>query len=438
MAKKYGLIWEDDPKKVDPEGVIERCKVEIPILQEIKGKRLEKKNTGPDQIVKDMDYDPNKQVESPTHLLIEGDNYHVLAALNYTHRQKIDVIYIDPPYNTGNKDFMYNDHWIDPNDSYRHSKWLSFMNVRLKLAKNLLKDTGVIFISIDDHEHARLKLLCDEVFGDENFLNTIVWKKTNSPKSQTKGLGNQLEYVLVYSRNVSILPNLNRKIGDITEKYTKTFSYNDGDDKGKYRTIEIVAHGVQNTPNRKRFEFHGATEPWLYSLETLEKWWKKGLISTSKNGRHRKKQYLKGISNKIISDDWTDEIKPLQGSSDEYINFTTQKPLRLIEKILTLINNKSAKVLDFFAGSGTTGHAVLELNKEDGGNRQFILCTNNENNICTEVCYPRITKVMEGYKTPKGKKVEGLGGSLKYYRTAFEKRTRNTDNRAKKPKQLPD
>src|SRR3989338_305938 len=138
--KKYGLVWEEKPEEV-----IDMCKKKLPVLKEVKNK----------EIITDK----NK----PMNLLIEGDNYHALSVLNYTHAKKVDVIYIDPPYNTGNKDFIFNDRFVDKEDGYRHSKWLSFMEKRLKLAKNLLKDTGVIFISIDDNEFSQLKILCDEI-----------------------------------------------------------------------------------------------------------------------------------------------------------------------------------------------------------------------------------------------------------------------------------
>ncbi|MCX8179110.1 MAG: site-specific DNA-methyltransferase, partial [Candidatus Aenigmarchaeota archaeon] len=163
--KKYGLIWEDKPEEV-----VELCKKKLPVLKEVKSK----------EIITDK----NK----PVNLLIEGDNYHALSVLNYTHAGKIDVIYIDPPYNTGNKDFIFNDHYVDKEDAYRHSKWLSFMERRLKLAKNLLKDTGVIFISIDDNEVAQLKILMDDsdLFGAHNFIAILPRKSGVAPRIDAK------------------------------------------------------------------------------------------------------------------------------------------------------------------------------------------------------------------------------------------------------------
>ena len=157
--KRYGLVWEDKPEDVE-----ERLREELPVLVEDASKAI-----------------ISTEADAPNHILIEGDNLEALTALAYTHEGKIDVIYIDPPYNTGNKDFVYNDHYVDKEDSYRHSKWLSFMSRRLKIAKQLLSDKGVIFISIDDNEQAQLKLLCDEVFGEQNFVGTYFWKRTSTP-----------------------------------------------------------------------------------------------------------------------------------------------------------------------------------------------------------------------------------------------------------------
>jgi len=162
--KKYGLVWEDKPEEV-----VEMCKEKLPVLKEIKNK----------EIITDKD--------RPVNLLIEGDNYHALSVLNYTHAGKVDVIYIDPPYNTGQKDFIFNDRYVDREDAYRHSKWLSFMEKKLKLAKNLLKDTGVIFVSIDDNEVAQLKLLMDnpDLFGENNFIANII-RLTGSTRNMAK------------------------------------------------------------------------------------------------------------------------------------------------------------------------------------------------------------------------------------------------------------
>ena len=172
--KKYGLVWEDKPEDVE-----ERLRDELPVLKEVK-----------DRFVSSED------PEAPNHVLIEGDNLEALTALTYTHAGKIDVIYIDPPYNTGNKDFIYNDSFVDSEDSFRHSKWLSFMSKRLKLAKGLLSDKGVIFISIDDNEQAQLKLLCDEIFGSNDFVGNIIWEKADSPRMDAKIMSSRHDFII--------------------------------------------------------------------------------------------------------------------------------------------------------------------------------------------------------------------------------------------------
>src|SRR3989344_1723654 len=177
--KKYGRVWDEERV---PEDVVEQCKTELPVLKEIKSKAIA------------------TTADAPTNILIEGDNYHALSVLNYTHKGKIDVIYIDPPYNTGNKDFKYNDRYVDKEDSYRHSKWLSFIEKRLVFAKNLLKEGGGIFISIDDNEQAGLKLICDKIFGENNFVAQII--RASSPTQNiTKFISVMHDYCLVYCRN---------------------------------------------------------------------------------------------------------------------------------------------------------------------------------------------------------------------------------------------
>ena len=182
--KKYGIVWEDKPEKV-----ADLCKEKLPILEE--------------DTKKEIKTDDKK----PVNILIEGDNYHALSVLNYTHKGKVDVIYIDPPYNTGNGDaFLYNDKIVDKEDGYRHSKWLSFMDKRLNLVKRLLAKEGIIFISIDDNENAQLKLLCNEIFDETNFLGTITWeKRTKAQNTQTarEMLQSKTEYILVYKKGTN-------------------------------------------------------------------------------------------------------------------------------------------------------------------------------------------------------------------------------------------
>ena len=210
--KKYGVVWEDKPEDVE-----ERLRDELPILREVKERFVDGWECA--DIPSDGECANNNS--TPNHILIEGDNLEALTALSYTHEGKIDVIYIDPPYNTGNKDFVYNDSFVDSEDSYRHSKWLSFMNKRLKIAKRLLSDKGVIFISIDDNEQAQLKLLCDEVFGSQNFVSNLIWKSKSGGANDASAFGVDHEYVLCYSKKKDLLILNNDKQATVTTSYNK-------------------------------------------------------------------------------------------------------------------------------------------------------------------------------------------------------------------------
>lgn len=418
--KKYGLVWEDKP-----EDVVEMCKEKLPVLKEVKSK----------EIITDK----NK----PVNLLIEGDNYHALSVLNYTHKGKIDVIYIDPPYNTGNKDFKYNDRFVDKEDGFRHSKWLNFMGKRLSLAKELLKFSGAIFISIDENELSQLKLLCDKIFGEKNFESVISWRRrTNQPNDKAKMVAKVSEFILVYAKN-----SANLKEGkffntlSLSEKRAQAYSNPDNDPRGSWSTTPWCASRGQGgtkyeiiTPTKIKYN-----ETWLGMKETFNNLLKDKRIvfPNNGNGKPRKKVFLKereaegqSAINFWFGANYGDNLAASSQLNDIFGGdrvFDNPKPTNLIKTILELKTNKDDLMLDFFAGSGTTGHAVMELNKEDGGNRKFILCTNNENNIAIEVCYPRIKKVIEGYKTPKNEKIVGLGGNLKYFKTDFVDYKESTD-----------
>ncbi len=427
--KKYGLVWEDKPEEV-----IAMCKEKLPVLKEVKNK----------EIITDK----NKLVN----LLIEGDNYHALSVLNYTHTKKVDVIYIDPPYNTGARDWKYNNDYVVREDAYRHSKWLSFMEKRLKLAKNLLKDTGVIFISIDDNEVAQLKLLMDnpDLFGENSFVGFLIWKKKGGASNTEKILGRITEYILCYSRNINKLSFNKRRI----ER-----DYSLKDEKGHYKLESLIktnlgiykrdnlVYGVKN-PKTGEIIFPPKNKRWIIGKEKMLSFLKEGLLEfvQSKNGVEIKKKryeiddeeannpvYLNLIVDKGSLKTAKTEMENMFGHREV---FYAVKPTQLIKHLLEITSKKDSLILDFMAGTGTTGQAVLELNKEDGGNRQFILCTNNENNICTDVCYPRIKKVIKGYKNLKGKQVKGLGGNLKYFKTDFVDYNEPTDkNKIKLTKQ---
>ncbi len=439
--KTYGLVWEDKPEDVE-----ERLREELPILTEV-----------PERVIISEDND------APNHILIEGDNLEALAILAYTHEGKIDVIYIDPPYNTGNKDFIYNDSYVDKEDSYRHSKWLSFMSRRLKIAKKLLSDRGVIFISIDDNEQAQLKLLCDEIFGADRFITNLIWQKKTGA-ADANGIAIITEYILVYCldpQNAKNIFSYNKNAFDIKRyRYTDEFEkirgpfYYDSLDRGSIQYSDGLNYGIEAPdgsmifPNG-RLSFVNDGWTWKWSKEKVEWGIKNKFIeivptNKKKNGWAVKyKIYLnvdnegnaieksvpyKNLISGILNADAANDIKTIFNSKD----FSYAKPIELIKLFINLIANKKGIILDFFAGSGTTLHATMQLNAEDGGHRQCILVTNNENNICEEVTYERNRRVIQGYTNAKGEEVAGLTkNNLRYYRTGFVGRNRSMQNMRK-------
>ena len=430
--KKYGLVWEDKPEDVE-----ERLREELPVLIEDTGKVIVSEDT-----------------DAPNHILIEGDNLEALTALAYTHEGQIDVIYIDPPYNTGNKDFVYNDQFVDKEDSYRHSKWLSFMSKRLRIAKRLLSDKGVIFISIDDNEQAQLKLLCDEVFGEKNFIGCI--PRLTSPQrfAQEKNINISHDSLLIYSQNNNVSLNkiiLDNKNGK-TLKEDKIGHYYKGDTKA---LIAPISQGYSENCDYD-FEYKGKIykpinkdgirNRWFWTKKRMEAAAKLGILRETKSGlRMQIYQDVKfdENTNTLITKEIGVRFCSLDLLDNKYSNpngvadlsvfgdikFNNPKPISLIRTICELYPAKNSTILDFFAGSGTTLHAAMQLNAEDGGHRKCILVTNNENNICEEVTYERNKRVIQGYTTPKGEEVPGLtGNTLRYYRTDFISRDRSPRN----------
>ena len=423
--KKYGLIWEDKP-----EDVVLQCQENIPILKEVKNRKI---------VSKDL---------LPTNILIEGDNYHSLSVLNYTHQEKVDLIYIDPPYNTGATDWRYNNDYIDENDQWRHSKWISFMRHRLRLARNLLSESGVIYCAIDHYELFGLGLLCDEIFGETNRLGVITVVHKPEGRQFANFFSPSNEFMLVYAKNKTEA-RLNEVVLD--EEQKERFSEQDeyGNYRlknfirltdGKYSLRENAPEGfypIYVSKNLKKFSLEktdgyvavfpitdrGIERTWKTLGDTfLEKVRSGNIVSKKENGSIV--VYEKLREDQVIKTHWarkeyhsyhfgTKIIEEILGSK----KFDFPKSLNLIIDIIKLSTKDNSIVLDFFAGSGTTGHAVLELNKQDGGNRKFILCTNNENKICEEVTYERIKRVIKGYKNKKGEKVDGLGGNLSYSKT---------------------
>ncbi|AXE20885.1 site-specific DNA-methyltransferase [Runella rosea] len=406
------------------------------------------------------------QSTTPNHSLIEGDNLHALTVLNYTHAGTIDVIYIDPPYNTGNKDFKYNDRFIDREDGYRHSKWLSFMEKRLRLAKNLLKDSGVIFISIDDNEQAQLKLLCDEIFGEENFVANVSVINNLKGRSDEKYIATAHESLLIYKKT-----NFETLGLPAPEDYIEEYKLTDA--LGKYRLLGLRKRGDNSLREDRPNLFYPiyyniSTNQWSLDKENFRdpieiipklsdgsegnwRWGKDTLLKRKdeiviqkvkkrneydvfqKDYLHKSNDELKRVKPKSFwtgtefsSDAGTKSLKEV--ISD--VNFRSPKPIGLIKCCLSQASQKSAKVLDFFAGSGTTLHAVMALNAEDGGSRECILVTNNENNICEEVTYERNKRVIQGYPNAKGEPVAGLSGNnLRYYQTGYVGREKTLANK---------
>lgn len=431
-AKKYWLVWEEKEEYFDKETVWK-----LPVLEEVKEKSIIQDN-------------------SENNILIEWDNYHTLSVLNYTHAWKIDVIYIDPPYNTWNNDFIYNDKIVDKEDKFRHSKWLSFLNKRLKLAKNLLSKKWVIFISIDDNEFAQLKLLCDEIFWIENFVEVFCWNKTKTPPSLSNKTRSNIEYILCYEKiknsnkyfwkkswnsDAPLLNTWNWINKLIFPVWTIKFSIKDWSyKKWNYPSLKILEDfEVKNWINITELVAEWEFKWWQENLNLEINNWTYLLIKSEKFSiRYQKKdEYVNNmLPNKLIDntfDVWTNE-EATKELWNIWIDFTFPKPVSLLKFLTSMVADYSNNftVLDFFAWSWTTWHAVLELNKQDWWNRKFILATNNENNICEEVTYERIKKVIRWYKNLKWENVEWLWWNLTYLKTAFiDKSNVNDDLRVK-------
>jgi adenine-specific DNA-methyltransferase len=407
--KRYGLVWED---KV--EDVAEQCDRELPVLVERKDKEIAE--------------DPG----GPNNLLIEGDNYHALFTLNFTHRRKIDVIYIDPPFNTGAKNWTYNNAYVDANDRYRHSKWLSMMNKRLRLAKPLLTENGIICVAIDDYEVPRLTILLEEIFGEANYLGTVPIRNNPSGRSTVRGFSVAHEYAIFFAKSERArISRLER-----TEQQIARYDHEDLD--SKYEWVNFRKHGGANAMRSARrrlfypifakpsgvfripeMKWNDISDEWellekpklgdgeviVYPINGTgeEKTWKRShsrVIKEPDEFTVRPDQkgnlgvYVKSRldSSGMLPLTWFDKSE--YSSTDYGTNliakifgatqiFSYPKSLfTVIDCLKVMSSKKDITVLDFFAGSGTTGQAVLEMNKADGGSRRFIVCTNNEKQHC--------------------------------------------------------
>lgn len=410
----------------------------------------------------------NQGVNNPNHIIIEGDNLEALTALSYTHAGKIDVIYIDPPYNTGKDDeFKYNDNYVDKEDSFRHSKWLSFLKKRLRLAKQLMKESGVIFISIDDYSFAQLKLLCDEIFEYSsnpdlwNFLGCLIWNKQHSQQQGT--FKRYHEYILVYAKNKKFIKNVLSKAEGIIEAgaMKKISSKNPASEftfpagtkfEAPDGTILSGTYGENEKVTVVNGVFEAKDGVTKYPVTLYAGWTQKKQMQSWFDGQDtfdtkgqkviefyfNSKGKIKCRKERAVTTPAS--ILPLFGMGSEqteYLDnilgetgkFTNPKPEKMIELFLDWFCPHNGKVLDFFAGSGTTLDSTMQLNVLDGGKRTCILCTNNENGICENVTYERNKRVIEGYTKPNGEHVEGLHhNNLRYYRTAYVGRSRTMRN----------
>src|SRR3990167_8506392 len=438
---RYGLRWHPIPEEFESDS-----ENALPVLKEKGGK------------FGDVELDPS----ADHNVLIEGDNYHALSVLSYTHKGKINVIYIDPPYNTGSDGFRYHDKRIAkefPNGvevpadhPYRYTYWLSFMEKRLRLASELLKQGGVVFISIDDNEQANLKILSDKIFGERNFVACITVHSNPRGRQSSAHVAPTHEYLLVYLKGEDA-----QIMGEkLTSERKKEYKYED--QLGHYREIGLRLRGGRATAAESptlHFPLYINPKSRDILLEKSKglvevipkfengtlgtwRWSKKKILSDmgyllarpvrTKTGERWdifQKDYLTEDKTLKVKSVWLDKEINYDNAADEIKSifgnkvFNYAKPIALIKKIVGIAGDSNSVILDFFAGSGTTGHKVLELNKEDGGNRRFILCTNNEGDICEKITYERLKRVMKGYTTPSKEKVAGLGGNLKYLKTAF-------------------
>lgn len=451
--KKYGLVWEEYS-----EGVDEVLEEYIPVFSENEERKI--------HVNDDDNYN----------FLLEGDNLYTLKLLEKTHKNKIDVIYIDPPYNTKNKDFVYNDTRIGVDDGFRHSKWISFMEKRLSIAKQLLSDQGLIFISIDDNEMANLKLLCDEIFGEKNFVNCIAVKMSEATGVKMTHVEKRLpklkEYVLFYKVNSNsdltlneikipkeqwdneykiLVENVTKEELDIVKHAMKTENLSGNEiekvdvicrkmrftnvntmmtnlkkasdkleflHKNSFRILRDVATsgGAKRIADKKRIENNISEGAFLINTSRNKTYLMRGDYNMEAKQPRAKLLFADQYLDVHVGDFWSD-IKTTGLGDEGNIDFLNgKKPLKMIMRLLSLPKTKDMIVLDFFAGSGTTGHAVTQLNKNDGGNRKYILCTNNENNICEEVTYQRLNNIQSE-----------LPHNLKYFKTDFIKKFNNEE-----------
>lgn len=435
-AQKLGLVWRDIPEDVET-----RLRDEMPVLTS----------------------EAKLDVVGPVrgelaHVLIEGDNLHALHVLQATHRNSVDVIYIDPPYNTGSQSWKYNNNYVDKDDEFRHSKWISFMNKRLLLAKQLLRETGVLVVAIDDYEIHTLRLLMDQIFGEQNRLGSVVVQHNPRGRNDDKFFATSHEYLLVYA-----LDTTKAAVGNFPLTDDDVAAYNKEDKISSYNLASFIRTGNNSTRESRPNLFYpiyfnpvsktlsltkrpkdiellpkneaGEEKTWRWGRETFDELKSTELLVREVKGEYRifKKRRLVDGQGKRPKTIWTDSKYDASGSGIMILQkifgkkdvFPYPKSLYAVKDILYLLTKPDSVVVDFFAGSGTTLHAVCELNAQDDGIRRCILVTNDEGGICREVTQPRVKAVLTGkWKTGKH---DPLPGSLFFYKTGFIKRSKSPD-----------
>ena len=418
--KKYGMIWEDKP-----EDVAVLCKEKLPILEEDVKKEIEIDEAG------------------PVNILVEGDNYHALSVLNYTHKGKIDVIYIDPPFNTGAKNWKYNNDYVERDDAFRHSKWLSLMEKRLRLAKPLLKRKGVLVCAIDENELWHLGSLLEEIFsGHEVHLVTIV-HNPRGVQGKNFSYTNEFAYFVI-PKGEKVIGH--RKLSEEEIYWSNLRNWGGeslrSDARNCFYPIVIKDDKVIGFGDVPKIDFHPKKQTekkgdsyhvWPIDRKGVERKWRYARQSVESVKDILRLKTSRDRIEIEIGKDYGTVRTVWQSPKYDAAEYGTKLVHALVPRnhfdfpksvynvydclvpLISEINN--AVVLDYFAGSGTTGHAVMMLNKIDGGNRKFILCTNNENGIAEEICYPRIKKVIKGHKDYSD--ITGIPANLKYFKTAF-------------------
>ncbi|HQW45669.1 MAG: site-specific DNA-methyltransferase [Bacteroidetes bacterium] len=410
-VKKLGLSWELEP-----------LQNELFYVEEQTAKNIQTK------------------IKTATHLLFEGENYFSLQHLLLDYTEKINLIYIDPPYNTGFKQdqegFFYHDKRSEKHHKYKHSAWLNFMFHRLVIAKKLLASDAFMFISIDENEFAQLKLLCDEIFGEDNFIHYLIWKKRSTGGQVKDGsIISQTEFILIYAKNkkyAKLNKVCNPKAGN--EKW-RDFRKSGGQWQQRYRPKqhfpfyydEVTAELTLKRINDQQIEIipqNAQGEPgfWENGLETTAKRLNNNELKIFLNPKTKKYKILQlEMASEYQNAGNFIDIPSVNGSVEIKmfdLAFNNVKPLSLIKYILALASGENSIVLDFFAGSGSTAQAVIEWNTENNYQQTCIVCTNNEYNLCEEVTYPRLKRVIKGYVNSQKKKYSGHKQNLKYFKVS--------------------